>query len=422
MKKLLGILLILTTALLLSACDTTSSIKCGAGTQYKDGVCLAVEIEEDLVCEADFILNTAKDKCIPVTQDLQCEAGFLLNDTGDECIALSNEDLVCDQGFTLNDTKDACIENDVEVEIDPNGLETLANTDFNDSDLSSWVTEGNVELSHDPEGYLVANVTTFTGDFYQENITLGNISTTENHTYTISFTVKTDILEGRNVQFFLEDTDMAYFKYFMETETLTTEFQTFTYTFVAINNNDDTTIGLFLGNMVNSALGSVIIDSIEIIKEVGLQGTNLEDLNNADFSTSEISNWITEGNVVLSYDNNGYLVVDVNEFTGNFWEENIGYGNLITESWVSYTIEIVIKSSVERDVILFAEDTDAGFVKYAEITETVSTDWTTITMSFTPNALNNDTKIGLFLGLINGSGIGQIMIDSITINAVPTFN
>ena len=162
--------------------------------------------------------------------------------------------------------------------------------------------------------------------------------------------------------------------------------------------------------------------SIEIVKVVGLLGTNLEDLENSDFSNSDLSNWETEGNVTVTYDVNGYLVADVTGFTGNFWEENLTYGNMITESWVAYTIEIVIKSSVERDVILFAEDTDAGFLKYAEVTETITSEWTTIVLSFTPNSLNNDTKIGLFLGEINGSSLGQIMIDSITITAVPTFN
>ena len=174
--------------------------------------------------------------------------------------------------------------------------------------------------------------------------------------------------------------------------------------------------------MDNAALGNVIIDSIEVEKTVGLLGTYLEDLENAEFTDSDISNWMTEGNITLSYDAAGYLVADVTAFTGNFWEENITYGNMITESWVAYTIDVVIKSSVERDVTFFAEDTDAGFLKYVEVTHTVTTEWSTISFSFTPTGLNNDTKIGLFLGVINNSELSQIMIDSITVTAVPTFN
>jgi len=423
MKKIITVLLILTTVFVLSACEKTSDIKCGAGTEYSDGQCLAPVVDQELlVCESGYELNAAKDACVVETEELTCDTGYELNESGDACVLETIEPLVCESGYELNEAKDACVEEIIDLEIDPYGLETLANVDFTDSDLSAWVADGNINLSHDVNGYLVANVTAFTGEFYQENISIGNLNTATDHTYTITFTAKTDIENGRDVQFFLEDTDLAYFKYFMETETLTTEFQTFTYTFVAINSNNDTKIGLFLGEMVNASLGSVIIDSIEIVKVVGLLGTNLEDLENSDFSNSDLSNWETEGNVTVTYDVNGYLVADVTGFTGNFWEENLTYGNMITESWVAYTIEIVIKSSVERDVILFAEDTDAGFLKYAEVTETITSEWTTIVLSFTPNSLNNDTKIGLFLGEINGSSLGQIMIDSITITAVPTFN
>ena len=240
--------------------------------------------------------------------------------------------------------------------------------------------------------------------------------------YTISFTAKTDITDGRDVQFFLEDTDAFFMKYFLETETLTNEFQTFTYTFVSTQNNNDTKIGIFLGTMDNAFEGNVIVDSIEITKEVGLAGTMIEYLVNADFSTDDISNWGTEGNVSLSYDSNGYLVADVTSFTGNFWEENITYRNLITESWTNYTVSVVIKGTVSRDVILFVEDTDNGFTKYADVTHTVTTEWTTIELSFKPLDDNADTTIGLFLGSMDNAEFGQIIIDSITITATPTFD
>ena len=423
MKKLITLVILFVTVFTLSACDQTSDVKCGEGTVYKDGTCTAPADNEDpLVCETGFELNAAKDDCVATVEPLTCDAGYELNSAKDACIEEEPEALVCDRGYELNEAKDACVEEVVELVIDPSGLETLANVDFTDSDFSGWTTEGNVSLSHDAAGYMVANVSAFTGDFYQENVTLGNLNTANGHTYTITITAKTDIEAGRNVQFFLEDTDQAYLKFFMETETLTTDFQVFTYTYVAISNNNDTKLGVFLGTMDNAALGNVIIDSIEVEKTVGLLGTYLEDLENAEFTDSDISNWMTEGNITLSYDAAGYLVADVTAFTGNFWEENITYGNMITESWVAYTIDVVIKSSVERDVTFFAEDTDAGFLKYVEVTHTVTTEWSTISFSFTPTGLNNDTKIGLFLGVINNSELSQIMIDSITVTAVPTFN
>ena len=75
----------------------------------------------------------------------------------------------------------------IDLEIDPYGLETIANVDFTDSELSAWVADGNINLSHDVNGYLVAHVTAFTGEFYQENISIGNLNTATDHTYTITF-------------------------------------------------------------------------------------------------------------------------------------------------------------------------------------------------------------------------------------------
>lgn len=377
MKKIVSITALLLVVLTLSAC--TEQIKCGAGTEFKDGACVAPETP-------DVIYNP--------------------DDTDPEDKEPTDQEPV-DQEPVDNTPS--------------NALELHANLDFTDSDITTWVPEGNVVLSHDEAGYLVANVSAFTGDFYQDNFTIGNLGTQEDFTYTVTFTAKTDIETGRNVQFFLEDTDNNYLKYIIETETLSTEFQTFTYTYIATANNNDTKLGVFVGNMDNAELGNVIIDEITVTKEAGLQGTLFEDLVNPNFDDSDISNWNTEGNVALSYDEAGYLVMDVTAFTGNFWEENVTYGNLITESWTNYTVEVVIKGTVERDVILFVEDTDAGFIKYAEITHTVTTDWTTITLTFKPLESNADTKIGLFLGDMENAGFGQIMIDSITITADPTF-
>ena len=298
----------------------------------------------------------------------------------------------------------------------------MGTSDFSNSDISAWTFEGNVSLTHDAQGYLIANVSAFTGEFYQDNITLRNLVTQEGNTYTISFTARTDIEGGRDVQFFLEDTDAGFLKYFLETETLTNDFQTFTYTYISTSGNYDTTLGIFLGNMENGKLGNVIIDEIIITKTEGLQGTKLEDLDNPLFDSNDISAWTYEGNITLSYDEEGYLVAEVSDFTGNFWEDNITYRDLIVEAWTTYTITIILKSSVERDVVLFAEDTDAGFAKYVESTFAVGTDWTTIEVTFRPTEDNADTTIGLFLGLMDGATFGEIMIDSIVITAVKTFN
>jgi len=143
-------------------------------------------------------------------------------------------------------------------------LNNLPNQEFTNSDITEWGTEGNVTLSHDTSGYLVVNTSSFTGAFYQDNIQLGGLSVKVGVTYTVSYKLKTDFAEGRDVTFFVEDTDAGYAKYFETTDTLTNGFQTFTYTFTPTANNQDTKIGIFLGDMDNAVVGSIIIDSIVV--------------------------------------------------------------------------------------------------------------------------------------------------------------
>jgi hypothetical protein len=79
----------------------------------------------------------------------------------------------------------------------------------------------------------------------------------------VTFKLRTDEINGREVILFLEDTDNNYHKFFEETVTLTQDYQLYTYTYVAQTNNNDTKVGLFFANDV----GTVIIDSILIPRE-----------------------------------------------------------------------------------------------------------------------------------------------------------
>lgn len=143
-------------------------------------------------------------------------------------------------------------------------LEDLVNPAFTDADISMWQTEGQVVLSHNAAGYLEATVSGFTGAFYQDNLQLGGHVVRANVTYTVVIVLKTDVPAGRDVIFFIEDTNNNYAKYVESTATLTTDFTTFTYTFTPTVDNDDTKIGLFVGDMDNAALGTILIDSITI--------------------------------------------------------------------------------------------------------------------------------------------------------------
>ena len=184
--------------------------------------------------------------------------GSLFKDTGGACAVTYN---VIVDGILARE------ERTITWVIDPNSVDTLAdmrNQEFTDADISDWVIEGTLVLTHDPAGYLVVEVSALGGDPWSQNI--GNI----NHIilpgteYEVSYTLKTAYAEGRDVTFFVEDVNNGYSKYFEETRTLTNEFQTFTFTFTPDAFNDDTKLGIFLGNTSNPMIGTVIIDSITI--------------------------------------------------------------------------------------------------------------------------------------------------------------
>ncbi len=149
----------------------------------------------------------------------------------------------------------------------PLTLDTYPNQEFTDTDISGWTTEGTLTLSHDAMGYLVATVTELGANPWDQNIGFPGLNVYAGYTYTVSYTIKTAFAEGRDVTFFAEDTNNGYAKYFETTETLTDAFQTFTYTFTPTADNDDTKLGIFLGNTSNPLIGDVVIDSIIVTVE-----------------------------------------------------------------------------------------------------------------------------------------------------------
>ncbi len=150
------------------------------------------------------------------------------------------------------------------VAVDTSTLADMPNQDFTDTDISSWGTEGTLTLSHDAMGYMLVNVTELGGNPWDQNIGNAGNNVVAGNTYTVTYVIKTSFAEGRDVTFFVENTDAGYAKYFEEVRTLTNEFQTFTFTFTPTENNDDTKLGIFFGNMTNALIGEVVIDSITI--------------------------------------------------------------------------------------------------------------------------------------------------------------
>ncbi len=208
MKRFFVVSLLVMFLFVLSSC-TTDEFECGTGTELVDGA------------------------CVPITED--------------------DNDNNSDQGTVLCDNG--------------TGPYEVVNGDFVNPPAEPWFFIGGWMVSQPDEIWMenfdaiIFDVTdaafpgrnVWDGAFWQPKV-----YTEAGCTYTLTFTLRTDEVAGRDVILFLEDTDNNYFKFIEETVTLTQEYQTFTYTYEAVATNNDSKIGIFFANDV----GTVIIDSI----------------------------------------------------------------------------------------------------------------------------------------------------------------
>ncbi|MDC0559129.1 carbohydrate binding domain-containing protein, partial [Candidatus Izimaplasma bacterium] len=299
----------------------------------------------------------------------------------------------------------------------------VQDSEFTNADLyDSWfIPSGDVTVTHDATaGEVDVHVNTVGMNFWDVIFAQPGKVFERGYTYEITYRMKTELSEGRDVVVFVEPSQGAA-KLLEEQVSLTTVFQDFTFTFEASTDTTTGMAGVFIGaNLPGAHPGSIVFDSITITRTgEPTVDVYLTDIPNQDFTNSDISEWGTEGNVVLSHDAAGYLVADVSAFTGNFWDENIQLGGFSVASGTTYTVTYTIKTGTTagRDVTFFVEDTDAGYTKYFENTETLTTEFQTFTYTFTPTAYNQDTKIGIFVGDMENGGLGTIIIDSITVTS-----
>ena len=298
----------------------------------------------------------------------------------------------------------------------------IINPQFTDPNLfDAWmIPNGDVTVNHQ-NGEVDIYVNTIGMNFWDILFAQPGKTFEKGYTYEVTFIMKTGISGGRDVVVFAEASPGTP-KLLEEHVSLTTSYQTFTFTFETTSNTTTGMIGVFLGaNLPGANPGSVIIDAITMVRTGEKQEqVMLTDVPNQTFSNADISMWDTEGNVVLSYNTNGYLDANVSSFTGAFYQENIQLGGFYVTAGTTYQISFTVKTSIVggRDVVFFVENTDAGFVKYIEETETLTNQFQTFTYTFTPNADNDDTKIGLFIGNMDNAGLGMISIDAIIITVL----
>ena len=210
MKKAVSVALIVLISMTLSGCKT--ALTCGEGTVLEDGYCV---IEQDVDDP-----NNPLDTCSEAHNAYEVVNGDFINAPAEPWFFIG--------GWMVNQPD------------------------------SIWMQEFDA-IIFDVTDAALAERAVWDGAFWQPKV-----FTEAGYTYTVTYTLRTDEVNGRDVIVFLEDTDNNYIKFIEDTVTLTTEYQTFTYTYEATVDNNDTKVGIFFANDV----GTVIIDSILIERQV----------------------------------------------------------------------------------------------------------------------------------------------------------
>ena len=357
-----------------------------------------------------------------------------------------DEQLTCGEGTYLNNG--TCIvgtdpdknnnQNNTGVCTDSKAAYEVVNGDFMNAPAEPWFFIGGW-MVNDPDSIWMENYNAiifdvtdaaidsravWDGAFWQPKI-----YTEAGYTYTVTFKVRTDEVNGREVIFFLEDTDNNYNKFFEDTVTLTQDYQLYTYEYVALTNNNDTKVGLFFANDI----GTVIIDSI-LIDRVPTEGVpetcevvSLYEVVNGDFMNAPAEPWFFIGGWMVNdpdsiwMENYNAIIFDVTDaaidsravWDGAFWQPKI-----YTEAGYTYTVTFKVRTDEVngREVIFFLEDTDNNYNKFFEDTVTLTQDYQLYTYEYVALTNNNDTKVGLFFA----NDIGTVIIDSIIITREET--
>jgi hypothetical protein len=192
-----------------------------------------------------------------------------------------------------------------------------------------------------------------------------------------------------------------------ETVSLTTEWQTFTYTITTTtadgdNFGDANSRVLF---DMGGAVGQVWIDDVSV-KLAGGDGTEL--LTNGDFQAGSAS-WVNADAAITSY-----FAVDVAS-AGDVWSVNLSQVMTLTPA-TAYDVTFKAKGSVEREMVA---GLGLNAAPYSAATETVSltTEWQTFTYTITTTTADGDD-----FGDANsrvlfdmGGAVGQVWIDDVSV-------
>ncbi len=290
--------------------------------------------------------------------------------------------------------------------------ETVVNGDFENTGWNLWFQdwdEGNGLANATYEivdGEMVVTIGAL-GDhnwsvqFFQEGISIA-----EGTEYTITFDAKADSPRDINLKFIDANNDE-----FLYVASLTTEMQTFTYTFTYDGTAESGKIDFELGVIGDATAGVITFDNIEMT-----DGTDPVGVVNGDFE--QVVGWGSYAHAAdgaeMSMDIvNGELVIDVTNIGTAFWNVQLFQEGIDVVQGATYVVVFDAKADVARDMnFVFIDANGKEFRQVFDLT----TEMQTFTFTFTYDGTATTGKLDFELGNISDSSVATaVTLDNINI-------
>jgi len=216
----------------------------------------------------------------------------------------------------------------------------------------------------------------------------------EQKTYTISFRARAN--SARPIVFNWAENGGDYKNYHQETANLTTNWQTFDYTFTSTETDLEARIVFFLGE--ESA--DVYLDDVAI-EEAGCGSEHCEMVSNGDFENGS-TNWLpyNHGNASSIWDfNNNVAKVSINNVGTERWHIQLIQRNIALEQDKMYNISFSARASAARKMNVSMQKQGGNYTTYYKEELDLTTGWQTYNFTFTSATTDLAARIVFFLGL-----------------------
>ena len=290
--------------------------------------------------------------------------------------------------------------------------EMVVNGDFENNGWNLWFQDWDEGNGLASASYEIVNdemVVTIgaLGDYnYSIQLFQENLSVVEGTEYTITFDAKADSARDINLKFI-----DANGKEFLYVASLTTEMQTFTYTFTYDGTATSGKIDFELGLIGSATAGNVTFDNVAMADD-----TNPVNVVNGDFE--QIVGWgyyaHAEDGADMSMDIvNGELVIDVTNIGTAFWNIQILQEGIDVVQGTTYVVTFDAKAAVARDMnFVFIDANNKEFRQVFSLT----TEMQTFTFEFTYDGTATSGKLDFELGNISTSSVATVVtMDNINI-------